>query len=220
MNHGIRNVFSRLILVLAMTASTGCSNVSDPTQRPTAGRSGGADALSEAYAASEGEALRAKTDTARGRLWVLGLDSVRVYDAATKQPIRQIALPNWNVVRTVCDPDLILDRSGSALVSSNVQAKLYRIDADSFELKELEISLPGKEDWEVGFGALAYAAGGTLYALSSSTRFLWKIDVDTHTANMIERYRPALRVCSLTPQFLSNIERSRRQWISQSPQWN
>lgn len=220
MNHQISNVFSRLILVFAMASITGCSNVSEPIQGPLAGRTDGKESLSEKYGTGESDALRVKTDMARGRTWVLDVNQVRVYDVETKKLIRQIALPSWSVVKAVCDPDLILDRSGSALVSSNVQAKLWRIDGDSFEAKAQEIRLPGKEDWEVGFGALAFTSGGALYALSSSTHHLWKIDAATYTASMIERYYPPMNACTLTPQFLSSIERSRKSWISQSPQQN
>ena len=48
----------------------------------------------------------------------------------------------WSVVgfRNVCMPDMALDRTGSAFISSNGQARLLRIDADRFDLKEYAIS--------------------------------------------------------------------------------
>ncbi|MDO8597224.1 MAG: hypothetical protein Q7R45_11435 [Sulfuricaulis sp.] len=207
------------ILWLAVaTTIIGCSDVlqapggvkpNASTDRSDGGSSGGSDdPLPEAYGTSVRDVLRVKTDAARGRHWLLGLDHVRVYDAVTKKLIRQIALPNWMVVRAVCDPDLVLDRSGSALVSSNVQAKLWRIDGNSFEVKAQEISLPG--DQEVGFGALAFTADGTLYALSSSTRSLWKINAAMANASMIESYNPPLNACALAPKFLNEFERSRK----------
>jgi hypothetical protein len=220
MSNGIVSVCGWLILVFAMTVMAGCGNERVPTQGLTAGRTGSDDPLSEAYGTGERDALRVKTDMARGRHWVLGLDRVRVYDTVTKKLIRQIALPSWMVIRAVCDPDLVLDRSGSAFISSNVQAKLWRIDGNSFEVKAQEISLPGREDWEVGFGALAFTASGDLYALSSSTRFLWKIDVAKDSARMIERYHLPLNACALTPQFLNSFERSRKPWTSPSSQQN
>ena len=216
MSNRIDSVCGWLILVFAMTVMAGCGNDGIPTQASTAGRTDRDNPLLEAYGTVERDALRVKTDAARGRHWVLGLDHVRVYDSVTKKLLRQIALPSWMVIRTICDPDLILDRSGSAIVSSNVHAKLWRIDGDSFEVKAQEISLPGRENWEVGFGALAFTASGALYALSSTTRTLWIIDVAKDSASLIERYNPPLRACALTPQFVNRFERSRKLSISPS----
>jgi len=202
MSNGNVSVCGWVILLFAMTVMAGCSN------------EGNRDRMDER------DALRIKTDTARNRLWVLGLDNVRVYDTVKKKLIRQMELPNWSVARFVCMPDLALDRSGSAFISSNVQAKLWRIDADSFEVKEHEISLQGRERWDVGFGALAFAADGALYALTSSVGSLWKIDVANASAGMIEPKSPPLNVCAFTAQFLKDFERSRKPWTRPSPQQN
>jgi len=156
--------------------------------------------------------LRIRTDAARNRLWVLGVDEVRVYDTAKNQLIRKVVLPGWSVARIVCRPDMALDQSGSAFISSNVQAKLWRVDADSFEVKELEISLHGRERWDIGFGALAFAANGTLYALTSSAGSLWNIDIAKAGASLIELDGPPSRMCAFTTQFLKDFERSRKPW--------
>ena len=143
---------------------------------------------------------------------MLGLDNVRVYDTVKKKLIRRIELPNGSVARFICDPDMVLDSSGSAFISSNVQAKLWRIDADSFEVKEHEISLHGREQWDIGFGALAFAADGALYALTSSAGSLWKIDIAKASASTIDPDNPPSRACALTAQFLKDFERSRKPW--------
>lgn len=192
-----------------MTVIAGCGNERNPAQGPSAGRAGNSNVLPETCGAGERDALRTRTDTARGRLWVLGLDDVCVYDAAGKKLIRRIALPNWSVLRFVCMPDLALDRSGSAFVSSNVQARLWRIDADNFEVKEHEITLLGRERWDTGFGALAFAADGTLYALTSSVGSMWKIDIAKANASMIEPNNPPSNACAFTAQFMKDIERNR-----------
>lgn len=168
------------------------------------------------YRMDEQGSLRFRTDAARNRLWALGVDDVRVYDAAKKQLIRKIVLPNWSVARFICDPDMALDSSGSAYISSNVQAKLWRVDADSFEVKEHEISLRGREQWDTGFGALAFAADGALYALTSSAGSLWKIDVAKASASMIEPDNPPSKACAFTTQFLKDFERSRKPWTRPS----
>ena len=216
MCHGIVTACSRLILVLAATAIAGCSIENDLSQGPAAGRD---DILSDARTGDQ-DTLRVKADTARNRLWVLGLPNVRVYDTVTRRLIRQISLPGWSVIRAVCDPDLVLDRSGSALVSSNLQTKLWRIDGDSFEVKAQEIRLTGRENWDVGFGALAFIPSGDLYALASTTRSLWKIDLGKGSASMIERFHPPMNTCVLKPQFLNSFERSRKLSMNPSPQQN
>ena len=205
-----RAVIGWLILLIAMTAIAGCSKERDPAQFSTAGGHAGGDRpLPETYWKSEREIFRAKVDTARSTLWVLGLDDVRVYDTVKKELVRQVELPNWSVARFACMPDLALDRSGSAFISSNVQAKLWRIDVDSFEVNEHEISLLGRERWDVGFGALTFAADGTLLALTSTAGTLWKIDVATASAGMIEPNNPPSNGCAFTAQFLQDFERSR-----------
>jgi hypothetical protein len=182
-----------LILALTMMACVSESNTAgaDPM--------GPAFALPAAYKAGERGVLRMKVDGARGRLWVLGVDGVRVYDTAQKRQIRRIVLPNWDVARFICDPDMVLDASGSALVSSNVRAKLWRIDADTFELQERDIRLQEREQWDIGFGPLMLAADGSLLALSSTGGWLWRIDVGAGTASLWNWGVPILNVCDLTP---------------------
>ena len=188
-----------------------------------AGRADSAENRLDSYGLGESNTLRVATDTAGGRLWALGLDEVRVYDTITKKLIRQIALPNWSVNGAVCGPGLALDRSGSAFISSNVQPTLLRIDADSFALKVHEISLEGKEQWEIGFGAIAFNADGALYAITSSANSLWKIDVARASASMIDRYYPPPKTCALGAQlalYLNRIEGNRQPWTTPSPQQN
>ena len=182
----------RWMLVLAATMA-GCGSESNRVADPV----GPALILPVAYKAGEQGVLRVKTDGARDRLWVLSVDDLRIYDRARKQLIRRIALPDWSVARFICPPDLVLDGSGSAIVSSNAQAKLWRIDADTLEVKEREIRLRGREQWDVGFGALTLAADGSLLALSSTGGWLWNVNVDAGTARLWNRGTPLLNACDL-----------------------
>ena len=212
------SVVGGLILVLAMTATAGCSQERRSTQASTASRAASVKSLpAETYAEVERDAIRIRADTARARLWVLGLDNVRVYDAVTKKLIREVALPSWTVRRLVCDPSLALDRSGSAFISGNVTPTVWRIDADSFQVKKQEIQLQGREQWDTGFGALAFAADGTLYALTSVVGSLWKVDVAKASANMIQVNDPPEIECAFTAQFLKDFERSQKPWSRPSP---
>jgi hypothetical protein len=143
------------------------------------------------------DALRVRTDAARGRLWVLGVDDVRVYDAGGKRLIRRVVLPGWSVARFVCNPDLALDRSGAAIISSNVQSRLWRVDGETFAVTEREIALTGRERWEMGFGALAFAGDGSLLALAANANSLWKIDAAGVRASLVETYHPPLKTCAV-----------------------
>ena len=197
-------------LIFAMTVMSGCANDNITPGNPTASRTNNASFQQGLYRIDERDAFSVKTDTARRRIWVLSLDDVRVYDAINKKLIRKIALPGWLVTRAFCAPDLALDSSGSAFVSSNVITKLWRIDGKSFEVKTHEISLQARDlwetgfgahastadRWETGFGALAFSADGTLLAFTSSGNSMWNINVTEASAGMIRLYHPPLKACA------------------------
>lgn len=153
---------SGLILILTVTAMACYGDRGKPNQNSPTGRT---DLQQETLGAG---VLRIREDARRNRLWVLTLDEVRVYDIAQqkKQLIRKTALPSWSVVgfRHVCMPDMALDRTGSAFISSNGQARLLRIDANSFDAKDYAISFHQRGGLDMGFGALAFAADGSLFA--------------------------------------------------------
>jgi hypothetical protein len=180
-----------MILILAASVMAGCGKEGNPE-----------------YAMGEQGSLRSRTDTARNRLWVLGLDDVRVYDVTSKRLIRRVVLPGWSVARFVCAPDMVLDGSGSAIVSSNVQARLWRVDAATFEVKEQEIRLQGREQWDTGFGALAFAADGSLLGLTAAGGTLWRISVAGGSARPVGPDARLLNVCEFTTQLLKDLERS------------
>lgn len=180
-------------VIVAAMAVAGCSQEGVHAQSPAAFRGADGEVLHDGF--------RIRRDAARNRIWLLGLDNVRVYDGQSKRLIRTIALPSWSVARLACDPDLVLDRSGSAIVSSNVQSRLWRVDADSFEVKEHPITLQGRERWDVGFAALAIGADGTLLALTSVSKSLWRIDLVKGSASMAAAEAAPLNVCGLTLQF-------------------
>lgn len=173
------------ISILAATAMAGCSQEQPVAQGPAEWRGG--DVLHGGF--------RIRRDATRNRIWLLGLDGVRVYDGQTKRLIRTIALPGWLVARFTCDPDIVLDGSGSAIVSSNTQSRLWRIDAGSFTVSVHPITLEGRERWDVGFGALAINEDGTLLALTSVSESLWSIDLDKGRARAFVRTGALLSVC-------------------------
>jgi hypothetical protein len=154
--------------------------------------------LLKSHQVGDRRALRVKLDTTRNRLWVLGLDNVYVYDIEKEQLIGQIALPGWTVARFICLPDMLLDRTGAALISSNVLSRLWRVDPDSFEVRWHEIRLHGRENWDIGFGSLAFAPDGTLFAVTALAESLWRIDVDRGRADRVELSASIGNACALT----------------------
>ena len=172
-------ILTILLWLVSASAAFSCSAAAPELERATRAHYGD---LLERHTRSGQQALRVKVDPARNRLWVLGLQDVFVYDISTKQAIRRVALPAWSVAGIQCLPDMILDPSGSAFVSSNAEPRLWKIDAEGFSVKEHAIRLLGKENWDTGFGALAIGDDGTLFGLSSFTGSLWRIDIARSSA--------------------------------------
>lgn len=179
-------------VIVAAMAVAGCSRDGVYVQGPAAVRGADGEVLHDGF--------RIRRDAARNRIWLLGLDNVRVYDDQSKRLIRAITLPSWSVARLACDPDMVLDRSGSAIVSSNTEPRLWRIDADSFEVKEHLITLQGRERWDVGFAALAVGVDGTVLGLTTVSKSLWRIDLVKGSASMAAPEAAPLNVCGLTLQ--------------------
>ncbi len=213
MNNRIVSIRGWLILLFTVTAIAGCGDMGKRSQNSSAGRTESADLRLDAQGASERDVLRIREDLVRNRLWVLTLDEVRVYNTAStgKRLIRKIALPNWSVVgfRNVCMPDMALDRAGSAVISSNGQARLLRIDADRFELKDYAIRFRERAGLDIGFGGLKFAADGTLFARTTPGGLLWKIDIAKASATMteVDKKYPSDE-CAITTQLLNDFERS------------
>jgi hypothetical protein len=161
------------------------------------------------YEAGGPNVLRVKADATRNRIWVLSVDELRVYDAARKALMSRVRLPGWFVLESDCSPDFALDHSGSAFITDNVQAKVWRVDAASFAVSEHDIRLQWSRHWDIGFSSVAFTPNGSLYALSSTANSLWKIDATGGTAELVEFYHPPINTCALTKDFLNGVERNR-----------
>src|SRR4051812_34050472 len=200
-----------LVLLFAIAAIAACGD----TGKSSTNSAGRGNDLSEANGGHD--VLRVREDPVRNRLWVLTLNEVRIYNTAAtgKRLIRTIALPTWSVVgfRNVCMPDLVVDRSGSAFIASNAQPRLMRIDGDRFTLEEYAISFREREGMDLGFGALAFAADGTLFARTTPGGMLWKVDVARASATMTDVIKRlpvnqcAITTPSTTTQLLNDFER-------------
>jgi hypothetical protein len=216
MNNQIVSIRSSLALLLATALTAGCGDTGKDSADFSAAYVGSADLRNEKQGGQD--VLRIREDLVRNRLWVLTSSDVRVYNTAAtgKRLIRTIALPNWSVVgfRNVCMPDLVLDRSGSAFIASNGQARLMRIDADRFALKDYAISFRERDGMDIGFGALAFAADGALFARTTPGGMLWKIDLARSSATMTDVVKKlpadqcAITTQPMTTQLLTDFERS------------
>ena len=218
MSNRIVSIRGWLIVLFTVTAIAGCGDVEKLSQNSSANRADSAGLRLDSQASSGREVIRIREDLPRNRLWVLTLKEVRVYNTAAtgKRLIRTIALPTWSVVgfHNVCRPDLALDRAGSAFISSNGQARLLRIDADRFDLKDYAIGFHERNGLDAGFGALAFAADGSLFARTTPGGLLWKIDIAKASAKMNDvNKKLSLDECSITTQsvttqLLNDFERS------------
>lgn len=172
-------------------------------------------AYAERFGMSPRDVVRVVHDAGRGRIWVLRAPNhVSVHDAAGGRLLREIALPHWFAVEAIisgvlCRPTLLIDERGSAYVASNVQTKLWRIDGASFALAEHELTLRGREQWDLGFGALGFTRGGALYALSADGATLWNLDLVANAGYLLESYGASPQRCELHGDYLDRFERRR-----------
>ena len=146
-------------------------------------------------------ALRIKLDAMRDRLWLLDRGHVYIYQVATWRFVRQVALPGWTLALDNCLPDMAVDRSGAAFISSNVVPMLWRIDPDTFEVTVYVIELDAGQDKDSGISAITFSTDdGTLFAASASIGYLWRIDTATRMAHKVQLTYPVKGACALMIQ--------------------
>jgi len=136
-----------------------------------------------------------RSDVAGNRVWVLEPDAVTVYDRTNRRRLRRVILPDWVLAgpRDACAPDLVLDASGAAVVSSNVLPVLWRIDPQRFEVKQIFLTLDRDTDKDVGFTGLVFAADGTLTASGATFASAWRIDLASGRATRMDASPAATR---------------------------
>ena len=195
-------------VVLGATAWTLGSRGADAPAANTSGtrmssppRAGGVrDAVQTLLAAHEwgaAEAVRARIDAARRRLWVLTLDHVYVYDMHTLARIGSFELPSGSMAAFNCPPDLVLNESGVVFVSNNVLPILVEIDLTAERIREHRLTTVSPKQWEVGFGRLAFRPDGMLIAVSAAGRTLWHIDVGAGVAHELPSATESVPDCTV-----------------------
>jgi len=141
-----------------------------------------------AHEETAAEAVRVRIDLARGRRWTLDWDGLAVHDVATGALVRRVILPGAIFVgaRDVAPPDLVLSRSGAALVSSNATARMWRVSPERFEVEVYDLALGSDEDKDFGFSSLKWGVGErALLASDSVTGSPWRIDLRSATAQKL-----------------------------------
>lgn len=144
--------------------------------------------------------LRVRIDAARGRLWVLTLQGVELYDITTRRKEAQIALPDWVWVgeRYSCPPDLAVGPRGEAMISSNVVPMLWRVDPVTLAASKHELALDEDKGSDFGFTGLVYSTQqGAFFAVSSFEGSLWRIDPQFRRAQNIPLSALLPRACGL-----------------------
>lgn len=134
-----------------------------------------------------------RVDAERNRRWVLELDAVTVYDNLNGRRLRRIVLPDWVVAgpRDGCPPGLVIEPSGSALISSNVLPVLWRVGSERFELTRIDVELDSDTDKDIGFSSLSLASDGILLASGSTVSSQWRIDLARARATKLATQAPA-----------------------------
>jgi hypothetical protein len=136
--------------------------------------------------AHSAQALRTKTDLARGMRWELEWGGVVVRDLATGKTLRHIPLPGATFAgaRDSSLPDLLLGRTGAAFVSSNVQPRIWRISPARFEVELFDIALDSDEGKDFGFDNLAWETDEkVLRATNAPGGIAWRIELHSATAS-------------------------------------
>ncbi len=178
--------------IILAAAATGCGNNVAPVTGNNASPERDKSLIAQSSRRGDhADPYRIRPDIQRGRYWVLGHDHVHIYSTTDKRLIQKIVLPGWNVAGFLGVPDMVLDRSGAAWISSNIVPMLWRIDPDSFNVTRIDITLQTKENWDVGFTGLAFAADGTLFGVTASTASLWTLKPDESKATPISLSPPA-----------------------------
>jgi hypothetical protein len=118
---------------------------------------------------------------------LLTASGVFVFTLSTRQAVAHVSLPRWTWAGEAfsCPPDLAVGPKGEALISSNVESTLWRVDP-------------------VGFTGLTFTqARDALYAVSHHGA-LWRIDPLLRRAQKVDLSTPMPRACGIATRTRKN----------------
>ena len=156
----MRNAIAPLSLLAAsIIALGGCDGrvASDQSLRPSS-------AVSESN-------VRYQVDAAHGRIWWLTREGVFLRDARTPQRIA-VPIPGWQWAGEPygCLPALALGPNGEALVTSDVESTVWKIDPETLAVSMHVLAPDADLDKDVGYTALTYSSEhGAFFAEAVST---------------------------------------------------
>jgi hypothetical protein len=193
-----RQSAAKVLGVVALAiAVAGCDSDAASSRAPKASV---AKSMPQDWYRGEQPILRSQVDEIRGRIWVLTLGGVALYEASTGEEVAQISLPGWLWVgeQYSCPPDLAIGPSGEAVVSSNVVPTLWRIDPVTLAASEHRLMVDDENGKDIGFTGLVYSAKqGAYLAISAFQGSLWRIDPLLRRAQNISLSAPLPNSCGL-----------------------
>jgi hypothetical protein len=154
--------------------------------------------------------LQFQKDPMRDRGWVLTRSGVFVFDFRSRQTTAHVPLPEWVWAGEAfsCLPDLALGPKGEALISSNVEPTLWRIDAVTLAVTRHPLVLDAHVTKDVGFTGLSFSQAQNAFYAVSHFGALWRIDPLLRRAQEIELSTPIRGACGVTSEPAS-MNRSR-----------
>jgi len=164
--------------------------------------------LRPAAAASE-QNVRYQVDAAHGRIWWLTREGVFLRDARMPQRIA-VPIPGWQFAGEPygCLPALALGPNGEALVTSDVESTVWKIDPDTLAVSMHVLAPDADLDKDVGYTALAYSTEHAAYfAISGLQGSLWKIDPSLTRAQKIALSAPMPKACGVAVSAPQKAER-------------
>ena len=155
---------------------------------------------------------RRLVDAKNNRVWSLSDQGLRLSAKTQAQTAAQtvaIVLPGWNALNAhfAEPPAFAFGPNNELVVTSNVMATLWRVDADSLAVSVHPMTLNCDTEKEFGFTWLAYSdAQGGYFAFSEQLDSVWRVDRRLENAQKVAM--PALQLSkqNLTaPRYLNAL---------------
>jgi len=156
--------------------------------------------------------VRYQVDAANGRIWWLTREGVYVHDAKMPQKVA-VPIPGWQWAGEPygCLPALALGPNGEALVTSDVESTVWKIDPDTLAVSRHVLAPDADVDKDVGYTGLVYSSEhAAFFAVSGLHGTLWKIDSALTRAQKVSLSAPLPRACGVAVRAPQKAERLSR----------
>jgi hypothetical protein len=149
--------------------------------------------------AANADSFRYRAQPERARVWVIDGNGLFLEERGSAR--RAVRLPEWQFAAEpyACAPDIAIGPRGEAVVTSNVEPVLWRIDAQTLAVSVHRLQLDADMDKDVGFSSLLYSERNRAYfAVSQLTGSLWRIDPLLRRAQKIALSEPVYGACAMS----------------------